>query len=54
MSGDVLEAADDVVLLHELDEGVVAGHRRADRPRQVRADGRDDVGAEHVGEAQHR
>ena len=54
LPGDVLEAAHDVVLLDELHERVIAGDRRTDRSGQVRADGRDDVGPEHVGESKDR
>ncbi len=51
-ASDVLESADHVVLLHELDERVESGDRRAKRPGEVGAYRRDDVGPEHVGEPQ--
>ena len=50
LAGDVLEGTDDVVLLDELDQRVEADDGRQDPLPQVVADGRDDVGAQNVGE----
>ena len=52
VAGDELDGADDVVLFDELDERVEAEDRRAKRPGQVLGERGDDVGAEHVGEAE--
>ena len=52
VAGDELDGADDVVLLDELHERVEAEDRRAERPGEVLGDRGDDVGAEHVGEAE--
>ena len=48
------DRADDVVLVHELEAGVEAEHRRHQRQAQGLRQRRDDVGPEHVGEAQQR
>jgi hypothetical protein len=52
VAGDELDGADDVVLLDELEERVEAEDRRAEGSGQVLGDRGDDVGAEHVGEAE--
>ena len=44
----------DVVLVHQLEAGVEAEHRGHERQPQRLAERRDDVGPEHVREAQQR